>query len=80
MELLGDVGQVEDHFESVGDGVNLGKIGAQFAPNVPWVWKSFGAYPMELLVLLYPMELLGNVGQMEARFGLFGGFVNLNTR
>jgi hypothetical protein len=80
MELLGDVGQVEDRFESVGDGVNLGEIGAQFAPNVPWAWKLFWAYPMELLVWVYPMELLGNVGQMEAGFGLFGGFVNLNTR
>jgi hypothetical protein len=29
MELLGDMGQVEDHFDSVGDSVNLGEIGAQ---------------------------------------------------
>jgi hypothetical protein len=65
MELLGDMGQVEDRFNSVGDGVNLGEIGAQFALNVPWTWKSFWTYPM---------ELLGNVGQMEARFGPFGGF------
>jgi hypothetical protein len=26
------------------------------------------------------MELLGNMGQMEARFGLFGDCVNLNAR
>jgi hypothetical protein len=71
MELLGDVGQVEDCFDSVGDSVNLGEIGAWFALNVPWTWKSFWAYLM---------ELLGNVGQMETCFGSFGGSVNLNTR
>jgi hypothetical protein len=70
MELLGDVGQVEGHFDSLGDGVNLGKIGARIAANVPWAWKSFCAYPM---------ELLGNVGQMEARFGPFGCSINLDT-
>jgi hypothetical protein len=64
MELLGDVGQVEDRFDSVGDGVNLGEMGARFAPNVPWAWRSFWAYLM---------ELLGNVSQMEAHFCLFGG-------
>jgi hypothetical protein len=35
MVLVGDVGQVERHFGSLGGGVNLGEIGAQFAPNVP---------------------------------------------
>jgi hypothetical protein len=49
----------------------LGKIGARFAPNVPWAWKLFWAYPM---------ELLGNVGQMKARFGPFGLCVILDTR
>jgi hypothetical protein len=34
-------------------------------------WKSF---------LAYPMELLGNVGQMKARFGPSIGSANLNTR
>jgi hypothetical protein len=65
------VGQVEDCIDSVGDGVNLSEIGAWFALNVPWAWKSFWAYPM---------ELQGNVDQMEAFYGLFGGFVNLDTR
>jgi hypothetical protein len=55
---------------SLGDSVNLGKIGARIAPNVPCAWKSF---------LAYLMELLGYGGQMEARFGLFGGSVNLDT-
>jgi hypothetical protein len=71
MELLRDVGQLEDHFDSVGDIVNLNEIGARFGPNVPWAWKSFWAYPM---------EFLGYVGQMEARFGSSGGSVNLNIR
>jgi hypothetical protein len=71
MELLGDACQVEDHFDSVGDGVNLGEIGARFEPNVPLACKSFWAYAM---------ELLGNLGQMEACFGPFGCSINLNTR
>jgi hypothetical protein len=62
---------VEDRFDSVRDGVKLGEIGAWFALNVPWAWKLFWAYPM---------ELQGNVGQMEARFGPFGGSINLDTR
>jgi hypothetical protein len=36
MELLGDVGQVQGHFGSLGDDVNLGEIAARFALNVPW--------------------------------------------
>jgi hypothetical protein len=35
MVLVGDVGQVECRLGSLGDGVNLSEIGAQFAPNVP---------------------------------------------
>jgi hypothetical protein len=50
--------------------VNLGEIGAQFMLNVPWAWKSFWAYPM---------ELLGNMGQI-ACFGPFGDGVNLGIR
>jgi hypothetical protein len=71
MELLGDVGQVEGRSDSLGDSVNLSKIGACIVPNVPCAWKSFW---------VYPTELLGNGDQMEARFGLFGGFVNLDIR
>jgi hypothetical protein len=65
------VGQVKGSFDSVGDGVNLGEIGAWFAPNVRRAWKLFW---------VYPMELLGDVGQMEARFGPFGDNVNLHAR
>jgi hypothetical protein len=71
MEVLGDVGKVEGRFDSLGDGVNLGKIGPRIVANVPWAWKSFCSYPM---------ELLSNVGQMEAHFALFGCSVNLDTR
>jgi hypothetical protein len=39
--------------------------------NVPWAWKSFWAHPM---------VLLGDVGQVEARFSLFGHNVNLSAR
>jgi hypothetical protein len=45
-------------------------MGAWFALNVPWAWKSF---------LAHPMVLLGDVGQVEARFGLFGDSVNVGT-
>jgi hypothetical protein len=57
IEFLGDVGQVEGRFGSLGDSVNLGEIGARFALNLPRASKSFWAYPM---------EVLGNIGQMEA--------------
>jgi hypothetical protein len=46
-------------------------IGAWFAPNVPWAWKSFW---------VHPMVLLGDVGQVEAHFDPFGDSVNLSTR
>ena len=46
-------------------------IGARVAPNVPREWKSFWAHPM---------VLLGDVDQVEARFGLFGDSVNLSAR
>jgi hypothetical protein len=39
--------------------------------NVPQAWKSFWAHPT---------VLLGDVGQVEARFGLFGDGVNLSAR
>jgi hypothetical protein len=39
--------------------------------NIPWLRNLFW---------VYPMELLGNMGQMEARFGLFGDCVNLDVR
>jgi hypothetical protein len=32
------------------------------------------------IILTHPMVLLGDVGQVEARFGPFGDSVNLGTR
>jgi hypothetical protein len=32
------------------------------------------------IILGTPIELVGDVGQVEVRFGLFGDSVNLNTR
>jgi hypothetical protein len=46
-------------------------VGAWFAPNVPWEQKSF--WP-------HLMDLLGDVGKMEAHFGLFEDSVNLHVR
>jgi hypothetical protein len=39
--------------------------------NVPWAQKSFW---------VHPMELLDDVGQMEARFVLFEDCANLDAR
>jgi hypothetical protein len=46
-------------------------MGARSAPNVQRVWKSFQAHPM---------VLLGDVGQVEARFDPFGDSINLEAR
>jgi hypothetical protein len=46
-------------------------IGARFASNVQLARKSLWAHPM---------ELLGVVGQVVARFSLFGDSVNLGIR
>jgi hypothetical protein len=66
MELICDAGLVESHFSPFGY-----KIGAWFAPNVPEAQKSFWTNPM---------VPLGDVAQLEARFGLFGDSVNLDAR
>jgi hypothetical protein len=46
-------------------------MGAWFAPNVPRAWKSIWAHPL---------VHLGDVGQVEARFGSFRDSVNLSAR
>jgi hypothetical protein len=38
-------------------------------PSVPWAWKSF--WP-------HPIDLLGDMGKMEAAFNSFGYSVNDN--
>jgi hypothetical protein len=57
---------VESHFDSFGC-----KICAQFAPNVPYAWKSFWTNQM---------ELLDDEAQLEARFGPFRDSANLDAR
>jgi hypothetical protein len=66
MELLRDMGHVEAHFGPFGY-----KIGARFAPNVPWAQKS---------VWTHPMVLLGAETQVETPFDPFGDSANLDTR
>ena len=45
-------------------------MGVWFAPNVPRAWKSFWAHLM---------VLLGDVSDVESRFGTFGDSVNLDA-
>ena len=45
-------------------------IAARFAPNVPWAWKSFWAHLM---------VLVGDVSDVEGRFGPFGDSVKLDA-
>jgi hypothetical protein len=55
-----------------GDNVNLDTRWVHgFAQNLQYAQKSF---------CVQPMELLGDVGQVKASFGLFGCCVNLDTR
>jgi hypothetical protein len=44
---------------------------ARFAPNIPHAHKSFW---------MHPMELLGDAGHVESRFGLFGDSVSVSAR
>jgi hypothetical protein len=46
-------------------------VGVQYALNIPRAWKSF--WP-------HLIGFLGDVGQIEANFGLFGDSVNLDAR
>ena len=56
IELLGDVGPMEAHFDPFGDSVNLG---ARFVPNAPQAQKS---------VWMHLMVLLGDMGEVESSF------------
>ena len=56
---------VSVHLETV---LTQRKMGAWFVSNMQWAWKSFWAHPMEQLC---------DVGQVDARFGPFGGSVNV---
>jgi hypothetical protein len=62
----------EAHFGPFGDSEILGaRLVHGFVLNVPWAWKSFKAH---LTVLL------GDFGQVKARFGPFGDSTNLDGR
>jgi hypothetical protein len=65
MDLLGDIGHVESHFNLFGDSVT------RFAPNVRWAQKSFWTHPL---------VLIGDEIQADACFGLFGDSANLDAR
>jgi hypothetical protein len=63
---------VVTHFVPFRDSVSISaKIGAQFAPDVQQAPKSFWTHPM---------VLLGDMAQVDARFGLVGDSANLDTR
>jgi hypothetical protein len=49
MESLGDLAQIEGHFDPFGILPTSCKIGAWFAPNVQLAQKMFWAHPMEIL-------------------------------
>jgi hypothetical protein len=85
MILLGDMGQVEPRFGPFGD--NVCQVEACFDP--------FGVVLVSAqdkctvcaectigseIILTHLMVLVGDVGQVEARFGLFGDSVNLGAR
>jgi hypothetical protein len=84
-EHIGDVAHVESRFSPFRDCVSAGarwvhglrqtyhrlKIGARFAPNVPYVKQLFWTHPI---------VLLGDEAQAEARFDLFGDSTNLDSR
>jgi hypothetical protein len=47
------------------------KIGASFAPNIPYAQKSFW---------MHPMVFLGHGAQVEAHFSLFGDSTYLHAK
>jgi hypothetical protein len=59
---------VLDHLETM---LILAQDRCTVSANCTRAWNSFWSHPM---------ELLGDVGQMEARFCLFGDNVNLEAR
>ena len=61
---------MEARFGLFGDSANL-KIGARFAWNITYAWKS---------ICMHPMELLDDVCRMESRFGAFGDIVSFGAR
>jgi hypothetical protein len=72
MELLGDVGLVEAPFSV---SLEIVLISAQYRCMLSDE-RTIGSESF----LVHLMELLDNMGQMEAHFGLFRDSANLDTR
>jgi hypothetical protein len=70
MALLDCEAQVEAHFDPFGDSAKC-KISAWFGPYVPWPWKPFWTQLM---------GLLGDMGHLESRIGLFRYNVSVGAR
>jgi hypothetical protein len=70
MQLLGDVGQVDTRFGPIGGSVNVMKDRRTARAERTMGMKIFLGTPIEL----------GDLGQVEATFDLFGHCVNLDAR
>jgi hypothetical protein len=71
MELLGDVGLVDPRLSNWRQCWCRCQIGARFAPNITQAQKSFWTHTM---------KLLGDLGRVESRFGLFAHSANLDAK
>ena len=71
MVPIGEEAQLEDRFGLSAIVLILTQIGARLAWNVPLAQKLFWTHPM---------ELLGDVGQVEYHFILFRDSVSVSAR
>jgi hypothetical protein len=71
MVLLGDEAQVEARSVCLEIVLNLTQDRCMFCANMPQAHKS---------IWTHQMELLGDMGHVESRFGPFGDSANLDTR
>jgi hypothetical protein len=72
MVVLGDEAQVYARFDPFGDCANLNaRLVHGFALNIPHAQKSFWTHLI---------EHLGNVGQVESRFGPIRDSVSISVR
>jgi hypothetical protein len=70
MQLLGDLGHVESHFSSFGDGVSVSANRCTVCAKYTIGSRSFW---------MYPMVLLGDEALLEAHFHLFEDSANLDA-
>jgi hypothetical protein len=71
MELVGDLGHVESHFDPFGDSVVSLQDGSSVCINVTLAQKSFR---------MHPMVLLGDEALVDAFFDPFGDSANPYAR